>query len=47
MKKSRKRDDQEPKSRKRADQEPKSRKRDDHQGKGYVDLAILLYKLNK
>ena len=38
--------DQEPKSRKRADQEPKSRKKDDHQGKGYVNLPILLSKLN-
>ena len=38
--------DQEPKSRKRADQEPKSRKRADHKGKGYVDLPILLSKLN-
>ena len=50
--------EQEPKSRKRADlepdqepdQEPKSRKRDhqepDHKGKGYVDLPILLSKLN-
>ena len=44
--KSRKRADQEPKSRKRADQEPKSRKKDDHQGKGYVNLPILLSKLN-
>ena len=41
-----KKSDQEPKSRKRADQEPKSRKKDDHQGKGYVDLPILLSKLN-
>ena len=31
---------------KRSDQEPKSRKRDDHQGKEYVDLPILLSKLN-
>ena len=31
---------------KKSDQEPKSRKRDDHQGKGYVDLPILLSKLN-
>ena len=38
--------DKEPKSRKRVDQEPKSRKRADHQGKGYVDLPILLSKLN-
>ena len=38
--------DQEPKSRKRADQEPESRKRADHQGKGYVNLPILLSKLN-
>ena len=38
--------DQEPKSRKRADQEPKSRKNDDYQGKGYVNLPILLSKLN-
>ena len=38
--------DQEPKSRKRADQEPKSRKRANHQGKGYVNLPILLSKLN-
>ena len=44
--KSRKRADQEPKSRKRADQEPKSRKNDDYQGKGYVNLPILLSKLN-
>ena len=44
--KSRKRADQEPKSRKRADQEPKRRKKDDHQGKGYVNLPILLSKLN-
>ena len=44
--KSRKRADQEPKSRKRADQEPKSRKRANHQGKGYVNLPILLSKLN-
>ena len=43
--KSRKRADQEPKSRKRADQEPKSRKRADHQGKGYVDVPILLSKM--
>ena len=34
------------KSRKRADQEPKSRKKVDHQGKGYVNLPILLSKLN-
>ena len=27
-------------------QEPKSRKRADHQGKGYVNLPILLSKLN-
>ena len=30
----------------RSDQEPKSRKRADHQGKGCVDLPILLSKLN-
>ena len=34
------------KSRKRADQESKSRKKVDHQGKGYVNLPILLSKLN-
>ena len=38
--------DKEPKNRKRADQEPKSRKRADRQGKGYIDLPILLSKLN-
>ena len=38
--------DQESKSRKRAYQEPKSRKRADHQEKGYVNLPILLSKLN-
>ena len=38
--------DQEPKSRKRADQEPKNRKKADHQGKGYVNLPILLSKVN-
>ena len=31
---------------KKSDQEPKSRKRADHQGKGYIDLPILLSKLN-
>ena len=31
---------------KKSDQEPKSRKRADHQGKEYVDLPILLSKLN-
>ena len=41
-----KKSDQEPKSRKRADQELKSRKIADHQRKGYVDLPILLSKLN-
>ena len=41
-----KKSNQEPKSIKKSDQEPKSRKRDDHQGKGYVDLPILLSKLN-
>ena len=44
--KSRKRADQGPKSRKRADQGPKSRKKADHQGKGYVNLPILLSTLN-
>ena len=38
--------DKELKSRKRADQEPKSRKKADHQEKGYVNLPILLSKLN-
>ena len=38
--------DKEPKSRERADPEPKSRKRADHQGKGYINLPILLPKLN-
>ena len=40
-----KKSDQEPKSRKRADQEPKSRKKDP-QGKRYINLPILLSKLN-
>ena len=44
--KSRKRADQGPKSRKRADQGPKSTKKADHQGKGYVNLPILLSTLN-
>ena len=30
----------------KSDQDPKSRKRADHQGKGYVNLPILLSKLN-
>ena len=30
----------------KSDQETKSRKRADHQGKGYVNLPILLFKLN-
>ena len=30
----------------KSDQEPKSRKRADHQRKGYVNLPILLSKLN-
>ena len=41
-----KKSDQETKSRKRADKSPKSKERADHQGKGYVDLPILLSKLN-
>ena len=44
--KSIKKSDQVPKSRKGADQEPKSIKKDDHQGKEYVNLPILLSKLN-
>ena len=48
--KSRKKFNQEPKSRKKSNQELKSRKRadqePDHKGKGYVDLPILLSKLN-
>ena len=44
--KSRKRANKESKSRKKDEQEPKSRKKADHQGKGYVNLLILLSKLN-
>ena len=41
-----KKSNQQPKSSKRADQEPKSRKRAGQQGKGFVNLPVLLSKLN-